>query len=337
MPTGPPPRPPQYQMPQVTNPGVDAQPAVPGAPGRERTPQEMQDAALKWMSQGDPAMRESAKFRYQEYTSARDKAADRALKQEELGLRHEEKKTLQDIQNTQFQMKYENDARMLDAKLREIENNRQDVRTSHADQVRLREEELQISRQRLMLDRDKLAREKMPTDAQGAANLYASRADIADQIIASLEGQYSPLAIDYKSRAGNVWIFGGALESGANALLSKESQRAEQAQRDFVNAVLRKESGAVISMDDFVNARKQYFPQSNDSKEVIEQKRQNRQTEIMGLRKMSGSWNPGERAVPPVKSPAQPTEPAIKEGATATNPETGERMIRKGGQWHPLP
>jgi len=35
----------------------------------------------------------------------------------------------------------------------------------------------------------------------------------------------------------------------------------EQAKKNFVNAVLRLESGAVISPSEFTNADKQYFPQ----------------------------------------------------------------------------
>ena len=41
-----------------------------------------------------------------------------------------------------------------------------------------------------------------------------------------------------------------------------DRQKYEQAQRDWVNANLRKESGAVISDSEFANASKQYFPQS---------------------------------------------------------------------------
>ena len=61
----------------------------------------------------------------------------------------------------------------------------------------------------------------------------------------------------------------------------------DQAQRNFVNAVLRKESGAQISNTEFESAAKQYFVQPWDTDKVIEQKRRNRQTVIETLQKES--------------------------------------------------
>ena len=43
---------------------------------------------------------------------------------------------------------------------------------------------------------------------------------------------------------------------------STDRQKFEQAQRDWINANLRKESGAVIADSEFENAAQQYFPQS---------------------------------------------------------------------------
>ena len=78
-------------------------------------------------------------------------------------------------------------------------------------------------------------------------------------------------------------------------MLSKDQQKVEQAQRDFVNAALRVESGASISESEFNSAKKQYFPQPGDTKEVIEQKRAARQTEIKALKLQAGS---GAKNVP---------------------------------------
>lgn len=58
---------------------------------------------------------------------------------------------------------------------------------------------------------------------------------------------------------------------------SSEAQQQEQAERNFVNAVLRQESGAAISPSEFSNAEKQYFPRAGDSPEVLAQKKANRQ------------------------------------------------------------
>lgn len=87
-----------------------------------------------------------------------------------------------------------------------------------------------------------------------------------------------------------------------NYMVGPEYQMAEQAQRDFVNAILRRESGAVISPSEFENAKRQYFPQPGDSPEVIQQKAANRQLAIDGVVRSAGpSYEP-----PPQMSPAPP-------------------------------
>jgi hypothetical protein len=88
---------------------------------------------------------------------------------------------------------------------------------------------------------------------------------------------------------------------GANAMLSDNSQRAEQAQRDFVNAILRRESGAAVSETEFDNARKQYFPQPGDSRVLKEQKAANRKLAMDGVlaevpRGQRGSIDPKPKA-----------------------------------------
>lgn len=74
-----------------------------------------------------------------------------------------------------------------------------------------------------------------------------------------------------------------------NYMVSDEYQKLDQAQRDFINAILRRESGAVISPQEFDNARKQYFPQPGDSKSTLAQKQKNRETAAEGLRSSAGS------------------------------------------------
>ena len=68
-----------------------------------------------------------------------------------------------------------------------------------------------------------------------------------------------------------------------NTMSSAKQQQLLQAKRDFVNAVLRRESGAVIADSEFDNAEKQYFPQVGDSPEVQKQKGNNRAIAIRGV------------------------------------------------------
>lgn len=73
-----------------------------------------------------------------------------------------------------------------------------------------------------------------------------------------------------------------------NMLKTEDRQRYEQAQRNFVNAVLRRESGAAISDQEFDSAREQYFPQRGDSLGVTLQKQQNRNRVIANLLREGG-------------------------------------------------
>lgn len=69
--------------------------------------------------------------------------------------------------------------------------------------------------------------------------------------------------------------------------LSDRQLKILQAQRDWVRAKLRKESGAVIGVDEMAEEVRTYFPLPGEGPEIIEQKRQarlqaERQMEIMG-------------------------------------------------------
>lgn len=90
----------------------------------------------------------------------------------------------------------------------------------------------------------------------------------------------SEKAIDAFAEKMNKWYSTVWLEAWTsmlpNFLKSDERQQFEQAQRNFVNSVLRQESGAAIADSEFENAKKQYFPMPWDSKAVMDQKKQNR-------------------------------------------------------------
>lgn len=132
---------------------------------------------------------------------------------------------------------------------------------------------------------------KSMTEGQAKANMFGNRMMDANAVLdeAASSGVYRSGA--WKSLAegvaGAVPIFGENLKPGAgnatNWTQSATQQKVEQAQRNFINAVLRRESGAVISESEFANAARQYFPQINDDPATIELKRQSRQraTELM--------------------------------------------------------
>lgn len=151
---------------------------------------------------------------------------------------------------------------------------------------------------------EKAAQEKLPNESQGKASLFGTRAMEADKILREVgadkqarEDRISTIGLANKQAVSGIPVVGGALGGAANMILSKDQQKVEQAQRDFVNAILRVESGAVISEQEFENAKKQYFPQPGDGKDVIQQKRRNRTTAIEGLKVMAGPA--GGRITPP--------------------------------------
>lgn len=114
------------------------------------------------------------------------------------------------------------------------------------------------------------------TDAQAKAALFGSRMKASQDVLESLASEGVDTSIP-GSRAG----FGiGAL---VNVMSPARQQQLDQAKRDFVNAVLRRESGAVISEQEFGNAEKQYFPQIGDTPEVKAQKTRNREIAIRGM------------------------------------------------------
>lgn len=143
----------------------------------------------------------------------------------------------------------------------------------------------------------KMAAPKEMTEGQAKDNGYGSRMQEADGVLKRLTGKYSPTAVNAKISADGVGMGAGTV---ANWMLSAEGQQAEQAQRDFINAILRRESGAAIADTEFANARKQYFPQPNDKPETLKQKERNRQIAIEGV---FGSVPKNKRGVPSLTNP----------------------------------
>ena len=115
-----------------------------------------------------------------------------------------------------------------------------------------------------------------------------------------------------------------AIPGVGNYLTSADRQKYEQAKRDFINAQLRRESGAAISPTEFDSANKQYFPTPGDSAEVIQQKSANRRAAIEALGREGGpSYKPkytfdeGGRVTPY-------GQPKAQQQTAPVMPKTGE-------------
>ena len=56
-----------------------------------------------------------------------------------------------------------------------------------------------------------------------------------------------------------------------------------EAERNFITAVLRRESGAAIADSEFESAREVYIPLATDGQDVLDQKAEARRTVLQGL------------------------------------------------------
>lgn len=119
----------------------------------------------------------------------------------------------------------------------------------------------------LQLLQKELETGKPPTDAQRSLAGFASRIEQTNPIFSTLEK--SIVGMNYAS-------FITQLNSPTSYLQSDNIQQYVQASRNFINAVLRRESGAVISPTEFAEARQQYLPQPGDSAGNLAQKKANR-------------------------------------------------------------
>jgi len=118
------------------------------------------------------------------------------------------------------------------------------------------------------------------SEGQLQSSTFANRVFASNEVLAELEATEG---FDATS------ITAAFLESipGGNIVLSEDQQRFSQAKRDFITAVLRKESGAAIGKDEFVNEDKKFFPQVGDKPGVLKQKALGRKRAFESLRKQS--------------------------------------------------
>jgi len=122
-------------------------------------------------------------------------------------------------------------------------------------------------------------KQKPPTDSQTKAATFLSRAANSDKIIT--ENEKTLKNISAFSLSAQLKL--------PNFLKSDLIQSEEQARRDFTNAVLRRESGAVINEQEFENADQQYFVQPGDNESTIIQKQRNRALVLQGFQQETGS------------------------------------------------
>ena len=178
---------------------------------------------------------------------------------------------------------------------------------NEADKARiaLDQQRLGLEGARFGLEQQKFAQELSGTkltETQGNATGFGVRAKQANEIATNLEnkgvtipGKTSTIVSGIAGMTPFVGDkYAEATKSAFNVLpefaggLSPEQQQNAQARKNFVSAVLRKESGAAISPTEYANEERKYFPQLGDSEAVIKQKQEARESAIKALELQAG-------------------------------------------------
>lgn len=126
------------------------------------------------------------------------------------------------------------------------------------------------------------------TDAQAKSGAFALRMyGATDKLSNSSAGADGKLgtADDYVPSRKD--IFASKLPGG-NSMVSDEFRLYSQAQDDWISANLRKESGAVIGVEEMVKEREKYFPQPGDKAADVKQKYLSRRAAEAGMKVASG-------------------------------------------------
>lgn len=145
---------------------------------------------------------------------------------------------------------------------------------------------------------------RAPTEGQANAAGFADRLAAANNVINQLEASGTDKEQALKS---SIPLIG-------NYLTDENFQSYDRAKRDFINAQLRRESGAAIGKDEYTSADKQYFPQPGDSAQVLKDKAQARALAIQGMTRSAGpSYTAPKQEV--VSDDIRAARDAIKAGA----------------------
>jgi hypothetical protein len=153
-----------------------------------------------------------------------------------------------------------------------------------------------------------------PSQAEALSAGYANRLEAASKV---LDNTGDSLTNPIKNVESKIPLIG-------NYAVGSKYQQADQAARDFINAQLRRESGAAIAESEFENARKQYLPQPGDSAAVKKQKREARARAVRNMQLSAGNTllPPGvfQQASPPKNAPIVPQNQGFGAPAPTNDP-----------------
>lgn len=175
---------------------------------------------------------------------------------------------------------------------------------------------------------------KALTEGQSKDSVYFTRASGA---VPKLD-QYGDALTEITGKIGSA-----TEKAGGNFIKSKEYQLAEQAGLEFLQAILRKDTGAAITPAEQTEYGRVYLPQPGDRSELLVQKKASRARALAAIRLglPPDAIINAERAGVDLSASVLPTEQTTTaadaaEPVYATNPQTGERLVLRNGAWEPV-
>lgn len=159
------------------------------------------------------------------------------------------------------------------------------------------------------------------TEGERRAYNFYLRADDAVKTLQAIEPDIVKLGLTGQAR----------LKYAPNIAQSQVGQTYDQAQRQFTEARLRKDSGAAIPPQEYENDKRTYFAQPGDTKATLERKRLARDVIIRALKfeaKRAIQQDEGAMPTPPPSSGGAPRPRAV-------NPQTGAAVEWDGKAWVP--
>ncbi len=160
------------------------------------------------------------------------------------------------------------------------------------------------------LAKAKQFREGKMTEAQGKALQYSERMKLNEDVFKKLEDNHFDAASI--GTAANLWA--------PNIMRSEDAQKYDAARSNWVAAMLRQESGATITPDEYSRAYEQYFPRAGDTKAVVDQKRELRAKAQENMRKVAGGKITKDPELPPTDTLVAPTATAAAVAPAAVAP-----------------
>jgi len=154
-----------------------------------------------------------------------------------------------------------------------------------------------------------------PTVEQGKAGSFYRRA-IGAETVYGKTGEVEGEGAGPRGMARQ-WLHESFPDLENSWINNPDRQMADQAQRNFIAATLRYESGANIPTDEFDNQYRIFFPMPGDGADVIAQKKEARREAIEGLRFSTGPV--GDLADKAAANAADEPRPTAKQQKKPTN------------------